>query len=221
MENCSVVRGQPRYLLRTLTGIGLLIFQQCSGVNYFFFFGTSVFAGIVNNSYMVPICFSVINFTFTILATNIVDKFRRTTLLLAGSLTLAILMGTFTTIRLLVAGDPICNMFMVIISCVFIAVFAVSWGPVAGVLVSELFPPTIKVKAMSISGSVGWISGFIASVVTPTFGKYMGYIFMGSLSLSVVFVYFLVPETKNLNVDELDELYRVKNYSRKKIHYNN
>ncbi|GME83744.1 unnamed protein product [Ambrosiozyma monospora] len=38
MENCSVVRGQPRYLLRTLTGIGLLIFQQCSGVNYFFFF---------------------------------------------------------------------------------------------------------------------------------------------------------------------------------------
>ncbi|GMG33776.1 unnamed protein product [Ambrosiozyma monospora] len=196
------------YLMRTFTGVLLLVFQQCSGINYFFFFGTSIFVRIIDDAYLVPIFFAGINLLFSILASAYVDRFKRTTLLKVGSVALGSIIGIFAIIKLLDFNNTATNASMIILSCLFIAIFAFTWGPVAGIVVSELFPPAIKVKAMSISGCSGWMAGFLVATVTPMISNYIGFAFMVIMGLAAFFVKKYVPETRNLQINELDDVYR-------------
>ncbi|GMG31371.1 unnamed protein product [Ambrosiozyma monospora] len=204
----SIIKGEPMYLMRTFTGVLLLVFQQCSGINYFFFFGTSIFIHVIDDAYLVPIFFAGINLLFSILASAYVDRFKRTTLLKVGSVALGSIIGVFAIIKLLDFNNTVTNVSMIILSCLFIAIFAFTWGPVAGIVVSELFPPAIKVRAMSISGCSGWMAGFLVATITPMTSKYIGFAFMVVMGVAAFFVKKYVPETRNLQINELNEVYR-------------
>ncbi|GME77919.1 unnamed protein product [Ambrosiozyma monospora] len=207
-DQASIIKGQPMFLLRTFTGVLLFVFQQCSGINYFFFFGTSIFASVIDDAYLVPIFFASINLLFSILASTYVDEFKRTTLLKIGSIALGSIIGVFAVIKLLDFNNTATNVSMIILSCSFIAIFAFTWGPVANIVVSELFPPSIKVKAMSTSGCSGWVAGFLVTTITPLISKYIGFAFMIIMGLSAFFVKKYVPDTRNLQINELNDVYR-------------
>ncbi|GME75368.1 unnamed protein product [Ambrosiozyma monospora] len=207
-DQSSIIKGEPMYLMRTITGVLLLVFQQCSGVNYFFFFGTSIFVRVIDDAYLVPIFFASINLLFSIFASVYVDRFNRTTLLKVGSMALGSIIGVFAIIKLLDFNNTAINALMIVLSCIFIAIFAFTWGPVAGIVVSELFPPSIKVKAMSISGCSGWMAGFVVATITPMISRYIGFAFMIIMGFAAFFVKKYVPETRNLQINELDDVYR-------------
>ncbi|ODV83491.1 hypothetical protein CANARDRAFT_29940 [[Candida] arabinofermentans NRRL YB-2248] len=208
----SIRKGQPRYLLRTLTGIGLLCFQQFSGINYFFFFGTTIFAGIgVNNPYHVPIFFGLFNLVFSLISIVVVEKFNRTTLLMMGSLSMATFMSCFSIAGLYFNESTVAVTIMILSSCCFVSTFALSWGPLSNVVVSELYPNAIKVKAMSICGCLSWIATFIISLAIPalseSLGFSLGFIFVGLILIGFIFVALFVPETKNSSIESLNEKY--------------
>ncbi|KAH3671510.1 hypothetical protein OGAPHI_000213 [Ogataea philodendri] len=213
-EKRSIRKGQPKYLLRTLTGISVLCCQQLTGINYFFFFGTTIFATIgLTNPYLVPIFFGFVNLIFSVVSLFIIERFNRTTLLMSGSVLLVSFMLIFTTVSLVSVNNMnvVSGVLMVTVSCGFIGVFATTWGPLSGVVVSELYPISIKVKAMSICGSASWLVTFVMTLITPPltelFGFGIGFVFVFFNALGFALVYYLVPETKGMPLERLDELY--------------
>ncbi|KAG6817649.1 hypothetical protein H0H87_005406 [Tephrocybe sp. NHM501043] len=101
------------------------------------------------------------------------------------------------------------------VACAFVWVFAIgfgySWGPCAWILVAEIWPLSVRGKGLSIAASSNWMNNFIVGQVTPTMMDHLGFgtfVFFGAFSLlGGLFVMFLVPETKGLTLEEMDEVF--------------
>ncbi|GMM30555.1 hypothetical protein DAMA08_033000 [Martiniozyma asiatica (nom. inval.)] len=203
------------YFYYITTGIAVFGFQQFSGINYFFYYGTTIFSKIkLNSSYLVPVIFGIVNFAFSLISLISTSNYKRRSILLFGSGLMFVVMIIFSTVGLFAQDTFIGSMILIISSCIFISIFSVSWGPMAGVIISELYPLTIKVTAMSICGSMSWAFNFLISVLVPTISEYLGfglgYIFAFFLFISIIFVLKMLPETKNLDSNSLDQLYKAK-----------
>lgn len=210
----SILKGEPKFLIRTITGIFLNIFQQLTGINFFFFYGSKIFISFgLRNPYIVSIIFGLVNFSFSILSVLIIDKFKRKNLLQFGSFILFLLMIIFVVIGINNENiNPnISSIIIAISSSIFIGIFSITWGPLTGILISEIYPISIKIKAMSICGFVGWITTFLISIFIPFIMSLIGIsvciIFAISLILSIFFINFFIPETKNIPINEINNLF--------------
>jgi MFS family permease len=86
--------------------------------------------------------------------------------------------------------------------------FAYSWGPVAWVLTQEIFPNSMRSRGVSIVASTNWMFNFVIGLSTRhmldnmKYGTYI--IFAAFCGMGAVFVWLVVPETKNKTLEELD-----------------
>lgn len=211
-KNGSIRHGEPKYLKRTLTGIALFGFQQFTGINYFFFYGTSIFSKAdLNSPYLVPVILGSVNLIFSILSIFTISRFNRKTLLIFGSFNMMVLMIIFASIGITIKDKIEGTIILIISACGFIGSFAMTWGPISQVLISELYPNSIKVKAMSIACSMNWVFNFTISMFVPIISNYigfgLGYIFVGFLMISIGFVYYIIPETRNKSIEQINMIY--------------
>jgi SP family xylose:H+ symportor-like MFS transporter len=158
--------------------------------------------------------------TFTVIAILTVDRFGRRAIMIPGALLMAAAMGAlgftfFFSLEEMVSGGQTVSRFSsqgaayaaFIFILVYIAGFAMSWGPVTWVLLSEIFPNRIRGRAMAMATATIWISNMIISSTFPVLnnnsflvGKfnhgaaYWIYGFMGILA--AIFVSRYIPETK-------------------------
>ena len=99
----------------------------------------------------------------------------------------------------------------------YTASFAVSWGPVAWVMLSEIFPNSIR-GAMSIAVAAQWVANLIVSwtfpvmndstALTNTFHHGFAYWIYGIMGiLAAIFMWKIVPETKGRTLEEMEELW--------------
>ncbi|TID13596.1 hypothetical protein CANINC_004858 [Pichia inconspicua] len=206
----SIRRGKPKYLIRTLSGILLYGFQQYTGINFFFFYGLMIFESVnLKSTYVIPVIFGFVNLIFSLLSIFLISCFKRKTLLLFGSTMMAICMVSFTIIGTLLKASK--TIPLILLSCSFISIFSITWGPIATIVISEMYPSTIKIKAMSICGSCSWIFNFSVALMIPTLSKVIGlnigYGFTIFTCLSIPFVYFYIPETKGKSSRRIDSYY--------------
>jgi SP family xylose:H+ symportor-like MFS transporter len=109
---------------------------------------------------------------------------------------------------------------MVALMCMltYIAGFAVSWGPVTWVLLSEIFPNQIRGKAMAVAVAAQWIANYLVSWTFPILDKnpYLvdhfnhgfAYWIYGVMSiLAALFVWKVVPETKGRTLEQMESLW--------------
>jgi SP family xylose:H+ symportor-like MFS transporter len=100
----------------------------------------------------------------------------------------------------------------------YIAGFALSWGPVTWVLLSEMFPNAIKSRAMAIAVAAQWIANLFVSwsfkvlidnsTLNALFNHGFPYWIYGVMSfLAAAFVYFFVPETRRRTLEEIQHLW--------------
>ena len=95
---------------------------------------------------------------------------------------------------------------------IYTASFMMSWGPICWVLISEIFPNTIRSQAVAVAVAAQWISNFLVSATFPSLsawsvgGTYCIYALM-SLA-SALFVWKWVPETKGKTLEEMSKLWR-------------
>lgn len=216
IDSKSIFKGKPKYFLRTLTGVFLLGFQQFTGINFFFYYGLLIFENVnLKTPYLVPVIFGLVNLVFSCLSVCVISIFKRKALLISGSVMLSILMALFTICGTVVKQNTNTTISLIILSCLFIAVFSLTWGPIASVIISELFPAPIKVKAMSICGSSAWIFNFAITLLVPLLankiGLALGWVFAGFTALASLFVYQMIPETKNVTTTMLDKYYEENN----------
>ena len=152
--------------------------------------------------------FSILNIIFTLVAIFTVDKFGRKPLLIIGStgmMTGMIALAIFSFTDMIGIGALI---FIII----YTASFMMSWGPICWVLISEIFPNTIRSQAVAIAVAMQWVSNFLVSSTFPSLsawsvgGTYLIYAIMALLS--IVFVWKFVPETKGKTLEDMSALWK-------------
>ncbi|CCH61250.1 hypothetical protein TBLA_0E01970 [Henningerozyma blattae CBS 6284] len=205
---------------RVLMGMVVLGLQQLSGANYFFYYGSTIFNAVgLDDAFQTAIIFGVVNFASTFVALYVVDKFGRRLCLLVGAAALSCCMLVFATIGVTSlypngwdsptskwAGDV-----MIVFSCLFIFFFATSWAPIPFVILSETFPLRIRSKGMAL-GTVSnqlwnFMVGFFTPWITGAIHFYYGYVFLGCCVFAFFYVFFFVPETKGLVLEDINLLW--------------
>ena len=205
---------------RLIMGIMIQSLQQLTGDNYFFYYGTIVFKAVgLEDSFETSIVIGVVNFFSTFVGIFLVGRFGRRTCLLWGAATMTACMVVFASVgvtRLWPHGkgngsSKGAGNCMIVFTCFYIFCFATTWAPLAFVICSETFPLRVKAKCMALAQASNWIWGFLISFFTPfitgAINFNYGYVFMGCLCFSYFYVFFFVPETKGLTLEEVNTMW--------------
>ena len=148
-----------RIRFRTLTGIFLQAWQQLTGINFIFYFGTTFFTNAgIHNPFLISIATSTVNVGMTLPGIWGVERYGRRRLLLVGAVGMTVcefivaIIGSATS-----QSNKSAQSALVAFVCFYIAFFASTWGPIAWVVTGEIFPLKIRAKAMSLSVASNWL----------------------------------------------------------------
>jgi len=200
-----------------IIGIALSVFQQFVGINVVLYYAPEIFKSIDPNTdgaLLLTIIVGIVNFLFTIVAVKTVDKYGRKPLMLIGALGMAVAMLALGFVFFSGATGYLALGCMIL----YVASFALSWGPVVWVLLSEIFPNKIRGKAMAVAVAAQWISNYLVSLTFPMmndntalteqFNHGFAYWIYGVMSLLAMwFVWKYVPETKGKTLEEMENLW--------------
>lgn len=196
-----------------IVGILLSFYQQAVGINVVLYYAPRIFQnmGSSGDAAMIQtVVMGIVNIISTVIAILTVDKWGRKKLLIAGSIGMAIGM---TVLSVLSFCDVIGITALVFI-IIYTASFMVSWGPVCWVLISEIFPNTIRSHAVAVAVAAQWISNYVISSTFPSLCDWSvggTYLIYASFSvLSALFVLRMVPETKGKTLEDMSRLWREK-----------
>jgi len=208
----------PRMLYRTLLGCTLQMLQQLTGANFFFYYGTSIFSSIgLSNSFVTAIILSGVNFGTTFPGLYIVERYGRRPSLIVGGLWMFMCFMVFASLGHFALDQnapqttPDIGYAMIIFACLFIAGFAMTWGPIIWALVGEIYPSRYRAKCMALATASNWIWNFLISFFTPYITGAIdfryGYVFAACCFTGAVVVYFFVCESQNRSLEEIDTMY--------------
>jgi SP family xylose:H+ symportor-like MFS transporter len=205
-------------VLLIFIGIALSVFQQFVGINVVLYYATDIFKGMglsTNASLFQTIIVGAVNLSFTMVAILAVDRFGRRPLQIIGALVMAVSMISLGT-NFWLGGK---GMVAIVCMLVYTAGFAVSWGPVTWVLLSEIFPNQIRGKAMAVAVASQWVANYLVSWTFPILDKnpYLvdhfkhgfAYWIYGAMSvLAALFMWRVVPETKGHSLEEIETVWQ-------------
>jgi SP family xylose:H+ symportor-like MFS transporter len=200
-------------------GIMLSVFQQFVGINVVLYYAGNIFRnmGNSNDSSMIQtIIVGIVNLVFTVLAIFTVDRFGRKPLMIIGGAGMALSMFALGFSFYFGKLGILALIFML----TYTAAFAMSWGPVTWVLLSEIFPNSVR-SAMSIAVAAQWLANLIVSwtfpmmndniALTTSFNHGFAYWIYGIMGiLSALFVWKIVPETKGKTLEEIEKIWKKK-----------
>ncbi|WP_284329371.1 sugar porter family MFS transporter [Demequina litorisediminis] len=223
-ENQSIrdLRGQ-RFGLMPIVWIGILlsIFQQFVGINVIFYYSNSLWQSVgfeESQAFLTSTITSVTNIVFTIVAIIFVDRIGRRLLLLVGSsgmfVSLLAMAIAFSTATLDDRGNAVLDGAWGGVALaganLFTAFFAATWGPVVWVLLGEIFPNRIRAVALAVAAAAQWLANWTITMTFPLFadiGLTFAYGFYATMALlSLFFVIFKVPETKGMELEDMDSV---------------
>jgi len=208
----------PRMLYRTLLGITLQALQQLTGANFYFYYGTTIFQSVgLPNAYVTAMILSGVNFGTTFPGLYIVEKYGRRPSLIVGGLWMFMCFMVFSSLGhfALDREDPQSTQgigyAMIVFACLFIAGFAMTWGPIIWAVVGEIYPSRYRAKCMGLATASNWTFNFLISFFTPyitgAIDYRYGYIFAACCFTGAVVVYFFVCESHGRTLEEIDTMY--------------
>lgn len=208
-------RGNIKPVLIT---IGLMFFQQMSGINAVIFYTKKIFedAGSTIEPALCTIIIGVVNFLSTFIATILIDRLGRKILLYMSSVGMTITLGTlgsFFFVRdVMEMNLQEMGYGWIPLAClvIFVVSFSVGFGPVPWLMMGEILPANIRGTAASLATAFNWSCTFL---VTKTFesimigmGQHGGYWMFGSVCcVGLFFVIFFVPETQGKSLEDIEK----------------
>ena len=167
-----------------------------------------------NAAMLQTVIVGIINVSFTLVAIVTVDRWGRKPLMITGAVGMAIAMfGLGLSLYLSMDG-----MLSLVFMLMYVAAFALSWGPVVWVLLSEIFPNNVRSTAMAIAVATQWICNYLVSWSFPilnnnqylvsAFNHGFAYWIYGAMSvIAAIIIYMLLPETKGKSLEEMEALW--------------
>lgn len=223
LDSIQKVANQPKGGLKELftfarpaviVAVGLMLLQQLVGINSVIYFLPQVFIkgfGFAeSNAIWISVGIGIVNFVCTVLAYKIMDKFNRRTILLFGSVVMAVAIGILSILNFTISVKAAAVPTMILIA-IYIFGFAVSWGPICWLMIGEIFPLNVRGVGNSIGSAANWIGNFIVSqfflVLLSVFHNNVGgpfAVFTFFAIVSIFFVIYFVPETRGKSLEEIE-----------------
>ncbi|KAJ5890344.1 uncharacterized protein N7473_006572 [Penicillium subrubescens] len=208
----------PRMLYRIVLGMALQSLQQLTGANYFFYYGTTIFQGAgISDSFITQVILGAVNFGTTFGGLYVVENYGRRKSLIFGAIWMFVMFMIFASLGHFMLdienpeNTPNVGKGMIVVTCLFIAAYAMTWGPMIWAIVAELFPSKYRAKGMALATASNWAWNFLISFfttfITSAIDFAYGYVFAGCLFVAVFVIYFFVIEGKGRTLEELDWMY--------------
>lgn len=208
----------PRMLYRTILGMTLQAGQQLTGANFFFYYGTTIFASTgISNSYITSIILGSVNVAATICGLWLVQNVGRRRCLMGGAAVMFVcfliysFVGSFALSLSNPASTPIPGYILIAFTCVFIAAFATTWGPLVWTITGELYPARYRAPAIALATASNWLFNFLISFfttfITDRIHYWYGMVFGVCTFALFWIVYFFLIESKDRSLEEIDTMY--------------
>ncbi|RDY02120.1 Sugar carrier protein C, partial [Mucuna pruriens] len=213
----KTLRGR-KYRPQLIFAICIPFFQQFTGLNVITFYAPILFRSIgfgSTASLMSAVIIGSFKPVSTLISIFVVDKFGRRKLFLEGGaqmLICQIIMALAIAIAFGTNGNPGTlpkwyGSVVVSVICVYVSGFAWSWGPLAWLVPSEIFPLEVRPAAQSVTVCVNMISTFVVAqffTLMLCHMKFGLFIFFGCfVVIMTLFIYKLLPETKGVPIEEM------------------
>ncbi|KAL1893696.1 hypothetical protein Cpir12675_003996 [Ceratocystis pirilliformis] len=211
---------------RFFLGGMLFLWQNSSGINAINYYSPTVFSSLglkgTGTKLFTTGLFGVVKTVMTIIwLLWMIDHIGRRKLLMIGAFGGSMCMwfiGSYIKIddpvsknRDSVSSGGIAAIFFFYLWTVF---YTPSWNGTPWVINSEMYDPSSRSLGQASAAANNWLWNFLISRFTPQMFEAWGYgvyFFFASLMLiSIVFVYFLVPETKSVPLEKMDRLFDIK-----------
>lgn len=187
----------------------IAFFNQLSGINFIIYFAPRVFglAGLdANASLLSTTGIGVVNLVFTILGMLLIDRSGRKKLMLIGSAGYIVSLSAVAWAFYSGAG----GMLVVLFVFLFIASHAVGQGAVIWVFIAEIFPNNVRAKGQSLGCGTHWVFAAMIALLMPyVLSVFAGHtifaFFAFMMVLQLLFVVFLMPETRGRTLESLAE----------------
>ncbi|MEI8055120.1 MAG: sugar porter family MFS transporter [bacterium] len=202
---------KPWVLPAAIVGFGIAALQQLVGISIFIYYAPAILVydsgDLASTAILTTFGIGILLVFFTIVALPLIDRWGRRPLLLLGSsgMTLGLLLLSII-FRWPPGSAPVLSWLAVII---YVSSFAISFGPIGWLMITELFPLRIRGLATSLATATIWgVNMLVVSTFIPMAkslhlsGVFWPYGFFCFLSL--LFVYFLVPETKKITLERIE-----------------
>ncbi|KAG6598969.1 Sugar transport protein 10, partial [Cucurbita argyrosperma subsp. sororia] len=214
---------QPRYRPQLVICVVIPFFQQLTGINVITFYAPVLYKTLGfgdSASLMSAVISGVVNVIATIVSIVTVDRFGRKALFLEG--------GIQMFVSQLAVGGMIWKSFgvngegsmsggieadiLLALICVYVAGFAWSWGPLGWLVPSEICPLEIRSAGQAINVSVNmfwtFVIGqlFLSMLCHLKFGLF--FFFAGFVAIMTIFIFWFLPETKNVPIEEMNTVWK-------------
>ncbi|XXH05309.1 hypothetical protein Hte_011734 [Hypoxylon texense] len=196
-----------------------MFFQQWTGINAVLYYAPSIFKQLgmssTTTSLLATGVVGIVMFVFTVPAVLYIDRVGRKPVLTVGAIGMA---TCHIIIAVIVAKNadqwstqPAAGWAAVVMVWLFVIHFGYSWGPCSWIIVAEIWPLSSRAYGTSLGASSNWMNNFIVGQVTPIMLSKIGYgtyVLFGLLTfMGAGFIWFFVPETKRLTLEEMDVIF--------------
>ncbi|MGB5818665.1 MAG: sugar porter family MFS transporter [Saonia sp.] len=233
-ENENSLSGEhifmKKYRFPVILAFLIAFFNQLSGINAFLYYAPRILteAGLGESSALLSsIGIGVTNMVFTLFGIYLIDRLGRKQLMYMGSVGYIISLSLVACAFFLHWGGIVMPMFLFI----FIAAHAIGQGTVIWVFISEIFPNHLRSSGQSFGSSVHWILAAVVPSLVPilfsTIGPGIVFAFFAFMMvLQLLFVAFIMPETKGVSLEELSKVLtrsirsangKIADYNKKKV----
>jgi SP family xylose:H+ symportor-like MFS transporter len=201
-----------------LVGVALSVFQQLAGINTVLYYGPEIITAMgyhMDASFLGIVVACIVNLLCTMVVVLIVDKVGRKPLLIFGGLIMSLSMLTLGSLFHSQNTGPLA----LVAICFYLAGFALSFGPIVWIMLTEIYPAPIRGQAMSIAVASQWIANLLVSATFPlllgndslnaAWNHGFPFWLYGSLALLAAFIVLkFVPETRGVDHESLAALWR-------------
>ncbi|KAJ7949492.1 Hexose carrier protein [Quillaja saponaria] len=211
---------QRKYRPQLVMAIAIPFFQQVTGINVIAFYAPLLFRTIglgESASLLSSVMTGIVGTSSTFISMLVVDKLGRRTLFTIGGIQMFVsqcMVGALMAVQLKDHGglSKGSAYLVLVLICVYVAGFGWSWGPLGWLVPSEIFQLEIRSAGQSITVAVSFLFTFIVAqtflAMLCHFKSGIFFFFGGWVAVMTVFVYFFLPETKNVPIEQMEKVWR-------------
>ena len=212
-ESESHLKGEnifmKKYRFPLMLAFLIAFFNQFSGINAFLYYAPRIFeeAGLGQSTALLSsIGIGLTNLVFTILGVFLIDRLGRKTLMYIGSIGYIISLSLVSAAFFLNWEGLAVPIFLFL----FIASHAIGQGAIIWVFISEIFPNNLRASGQSFGTSTHWVLAAVIPSLVPVLFSSIGagvvfMIFAIMMVFQLLFVIFMMPETKGVSLEELSK----------------
>ncbi len=199
-----------KYRFPVVLAVLFVLFNQASGINTIIYYAPRVFemAGLgTQGSLLSTVAIGLVNFAFTLIAINFIDRIGRRKLMLIGSLGLIV---TLLMVSSAFYSKDTDGMNITLYLMMYVAFFALSQGAVIWVFIAEIFPEEIRAKGKALGSLSLWVLAALVTFFFPTVTAFLGggntfLLFAICMVLQLVFVWKWMPETMDKSLERMEK----------------